>query len=148
MKILIIGSGLIGITSAWFLRRRGHDVTVVDRAEGPGLETSFANGGLLPPGMSEPWNGPGSGRVLLTSLGRSDSALQLRLKAVPSSAGWVIAFVRNSRPDKFERSSRNNLRLALLSLRVMEQLRRESGVEFGRAAAGSLKIFRDPAALD
>jgi D-amino-acid dehydrogenase len=148
MKILIIGSGLIGITTAWFLRRRGHEVTVLDRAEGPGLETSFANAGLLTAGMAEPWNMPGSWRVLLASLGRSDAALQLRLKALPSLAGWGMAFLRNSRPATFEQSARSNLRLALYSLCVMEQLRKETGIEYGHAAPGSLKIFRDPAALD
>jgi D-amino-acid dehydrogenase len=79
MKVIIIGAGLIGVTTAYFLRRRGHEVLVIDREEGAGRETSFANGALLSPSMPEPWNAPGSWRVLLGSVGRSDAALQLRL---------------------------------------------------------------------
>jgi D-amino-acid dehydrogenase len=60
MKVIVIGSGLIGVTTAYFLSLRGHEVTVIDREQSPGQETSFANGGLLTPSMSEPWNAPGS----------------------------------------------------------------------------------------
>ena len=56
MKIVVIGCGLMGVTTAWFLRQRGHEVTVLERAEGPGRETSYANGGMLTPGMCNPWN--------------------------------------------------------------------------------------------
>src|SRR5689334_15851757 len=112
LKVLVIGAGLIGATSAYFLRRRGHDVTVVDAEKGPGLQTSFANGSLLTPSEPEPWNSPGSWKVLLRSIGRSDAALQLRLGALPSLAGWGIDFLRNSAPEKFKRSSVANLRLA------------------------------------
>lgn len=76
MKIVVIGSGLIGITTAYFLRRRRHEVTVIDQGESPGQETSFAYGALLTPSMAEPWNAPRSWHVLLASLGRSDAAMQ------------------------------------------------------------------------
>ena len=148
MKVLVIGSGLIGITTAYFLRRAGHEVTVIDRAEGPGREASFANGALLTAGMAEPWNTPGSWRVLLSSLGRSDAALQLRLRTLPSLRRWGITFLRNSTPSAFERNALSNLRLALYSLQAMQSLRHESAIEYGRTARGSLKVFRDQAALD
>lgn len=148
MKVLVVGSGLIGVTTAYFLRRRGHEVTVVDRQEGPGRETSFANGALLTPSMAEPWNTPGSWRVLLRSLGRSDAALQLRLRALPTLAGWGVAFLRNSRAATFERNALSNLRLALYSLEVMKLLRQETGIEYGRTTRGSLRVFRDSATLD
>jgi D-amino-acid dehydrogenase len=116
MKIVVIGSGLIGVTTAYFLRRGGHDVTVIDREVGPGRETSFANGALLTPSMSEPWNAPGCWRVLLASLGRSDAPLQLRLRSLPLLAGWGVTFLRNSKTAAFERNTIKNLRLALYSL--------------------------------
>jgi D-amino-acid dehydrogenase len=84
VRTLIIGSGLIGVTTAYFLRWRGREVTVVDRHVGPGLETSFANGALLTPSMPEPWNTPDCWRTLLASVGRSITALQVRLRALPS----------------------------------------------------------------
>jgi D-amino-acid dehydrogenase len=148
MKIVVIGAGLIGLTSAYFLRLRGHQVTVLERQQGPGQETSFANGALLTPGMPEPWNAPGSWRVLLGSIGRSDAPLQLRLSVLPSLAGWGIRFLKNSSPASFERNTIRNLKLALHSLNVMKSLREATRVEYGGQIPGTLKLFRDPAALD
>jgi D-amino-acid dehydrogenase len=148
VKALIIGSGLIGTASAYFLSLRGWEVTVLDRQDGPGLETSFANGSLLTPSMPEPWNHPGSWQVLLKSLGRSDSPLQLRWKTLPSIAGWGTGFLRNSSAERFERNVIKNLRLALHSLEVLAGLRRDIGIEYGAVARGSLQVIRDPAALE
>lgn len=147
MKALIIGSGLIGTTSAYFLARRGWEVTVLDRQDGPGQETSFANGALLTPSMPEPWNAPGSWRVLLASLGRSDSPLQLRLGALPSLAGWGAAFLRNSSPQRYRRNTIKNLKLALHNLAVLRRLRQDIGLEYGCATSGTMRLFRDPAPL-
>ncbi|MGA7539108.1 MAG: D-amino acid dehydrogenase [Steroidobacteraceae bacterium] len=147
MKALIIGSGLIGTSSAYFLARRGWEVTVLDRQEGPGRETSFANGSLLTPSMPEPWNAPGSWRVLLKSIGRSDSPLKLRLKALPQLAHWGVGFLRNSSPARYRRNSVKNLKLALHSIEVMAHLREELGIEYGGASPGTLRVIRDPAAL-
>ncbi|HEV2271384.1 MAG TPA: D-amino acid dehydrogenase [Steroidobacteraceae bacterium] len=148
MKALILGSGLIGISSAYFLARRGWEVTVLDRQEGPGLETSFANGSLLTPSMPEPWNAPGSWRVLLASIGRSDSPLKLRLGALPHLGRWGIGFLRNSSPENYRRNTVKNLQLALHSLAVLRSLRQETGIEYGCASLGSLRVIRDPAALE
>ncbi|HEY0686143.1 MAG TPA: D-amino acid dehydrogenase [Steroidobacter sp.] len=143
MKIVIVGCGLIGVTTAYSLRQRGHDVTVLERAEGPAREASFANGGMLTAGMCQPWNGPGSWRILLRSLVRSDTALQLRLSVLPRLMRWGTCFLRNSTAAAFERNCRSNLRLALHSLEAMHALREQAQVEFGRAARGSLGVFRD-----
>ena len=146
MKIAVIGCGLIGVTTAYFLRRRGYEVTVLERADGPARETSFANGGMLTPGMCHPWNAPGSWRVLLRSLGRSDAALQLRVKTLPRLVRWGTRFLRNSTAEAFGRNHRSNLRLARYSLDVMQRLRRETQIDYGRAARGSIGVFRDYAA--
>jgi D-amino-acid dehydrogenase len=148
MKILIIGSGLIGVTSAYHLARRGHQITVVDSASGPGEGASFANGTLLTPSMPDPWNAPGSWRVLLASLGRSDSPMQVRLRALPALTSWGIKFLRNSSPTAYERNTRSNLRLALYSLQTMEDLRRETGIRYGRTHDGTLRMFRDTYAFE
>jgi D-amino-acid dehydrogenase len=148
MKIIIVGSGLIGVTTAFFLKGEGHDVTVVDRREGPGEETSFANGSLLTPSMSEPWNAPGCWRVLLASLARADSPLKLRLRALPGLSHWGVTFLRNSAAARFEHNTRENMRLALYSLDVMHSLRQETQIEYGRTVCGTLRLFRDPASLE
>lgn len=148
MKAVVIGGGLIGLSSAYFLSNLGHEVTVVDRNEGPALETSFANGSLLTPSMSAPWNAPGCWRVLLGSLFRPDAPLQLRLGTLPGLTSWGIQFLRNSGVAAFKRNSLSNLRLALYSSRVMRSLRHETGIDYGRVARGSLRIFRDESALE
>lgn len=148
MKVAVIGAGLIGITTAYCLRRRGCEVVLLERAAGAGLETSFANGAILTPGMSDPWNAPGCWRVMLRSLVRSDSPLQVRLTRLPSLVRWGVAFLRNSSPRAFERNTLSNLKLGLYSLDVMEELRRHTNIEYSRAARGTLKIFRDTAALE
>lgn len=147
MKFIVIGSGLIGVTTAYFLRDRGHDVTVIDREADAARGASFANGGLLTPSMPEPWNAPGCWRVLASSLSRSDSALQLRWRALPQLTRWGISFLRNSSVARFERSARSNLRLALYSLEILGSLRQRLGLEYGHAACGTLRLFRTPAAL-
>lgn len=148
MKALIIGSGLIGITSAYFLSRRGWEVTVLDRQDGPGRETSFANGSLLTPSMPEPWNAPGSWRVLLGSIGRSDSPLKLRVKALPRLVGWGTQFLRNSSEERYRRNTIKNLKLALHSLEVLGRLRQEIDLQYGSATCGTLRVFRDRAPLE
>ncbi len=147
-RVLVIGAGLIGVTSAYSLSRRGHEVVVIDREPGPGLQTSFANGSLLTPSMPEPWNAPGCWRTLLASLGRSDSPMQLRLKALPGLAQWGLRFLRNSSPAYYQRNTVRNLHLALYSLKMMASIRGDTGVEYGRTARGTLRLFRDAAALN
>ena len=148
MKAIIVGSGLLGVTSAYFLARRGWEVVVIDRCAGPAEETSFANGAVLTPSMPEPWNAPGSWRVLIQSLGRRDSVLQLRLKALSGLGSWGVSFLKNSSAARYERNTRNNLRLALHSIEMLKALRQETKIEYGGAATGSLRVFRDPAALE
>jgi len=148
MKVLVIGAGLIGLTTAYFLRRSGHEVLVIDRQPGPGLETSFANGALITPSLPEPWNAPGSWRVLLASIGRSDAPLQLHLKTLPSLAGWGLRFLKNSRAAAFERNTVSNLKLALYSLEVLKSVREDTAIDYLHEAPGTLKLYRDRRALD
>ena len=91
MKIVVVGSGLIGLSTAYFLAKSQHDVVVIERQSGPALETSFANGGLLTPSLSDPWNAPGVASKMLSWLGREDSPVLLRpiwsSSAPPDGAG-------------------------------------------------------------
>jgi D-amino-acid dehydrogenase len=147
MRIIVVGTGVIGLASAWALACDRNEVVILETGPGPGLGTSYANGALLTPSMAEPWNSPGCFRALLGSIGRDDAAFKLRLGALPALAGWGLRFLWNSREEPFHRSARANLHLALASLRAMERLRSETGIGFGRRTGGSLKIFRNEAAL-
>jgi D-amino-acid dehydrogenase len=148
MKIIVIGAGLIGVSTAYFLRRDGHEVTVIERAAGAARETSFANGGLLTPSMADPWNAPGCWRVLLASLARSDSPLQLRVRALPSMLRWGTRFLLNSREARYRQNTLSNLRMALYSLRIMQSLRQHAPIQYGRSVLGVVKLYRDRGSLD
>src|SRR5262249_9754849 len=98
--------------------------------------------------MSDPWNAPGSWRVLLASLGRSDSAMQLRLKALPALARWGVGFLRSSSVEKYQRNTLSNLRLALHSMQVLRSLRDEARIEYGLSTHGTLRLFRNEVAME
>ncbi|HSN16578.1 MAG TPA: D-amino acid dehydrogenase [Gammaproteobacteria bacterium] len=141
-KVLVIGGGLMGVTSAWFLAARGFDVTVVEQREGVALETSFANGGLLTPSQSDPWNAPGTWLYLLR-MWREDSPLLLRARALPGMWRWGLKFLAASRAAPWWRATEANLRLGLYSLRVLRELRDSVSLDYPHQDTGTLKIFRD-----
>jgi len=124
MRVLIVDSGVIGVTTAYSLRRRGYEVIVIDREDAPGRGTSFANGGLLTPSMPEPWNVPGCWWALIASLAHRDSAMRLRLRALPGLLPWGLQFLRNSRKARFGRNTLANLRLVLYSMKILKARRR------------------------
>lgn len=148
MRVLILGSGLAGITSAYYLRKLGCDVTVVDRAPGAGRETSFANGSMITPSLADPWNAPGVFGALVRSLGREDSAILLRAGAIPSLFGWGISFLRNSAAKHFERNYLRNVGLVHYSQRVMRDLMQTHVLKFDYVDDGTMKIFRDEASFE
>lgn len=142
MRVVVIGSGLLGLTTAFFLSREGVEVTVVDRERGPGLSTSYANGGMLHASQANPWNEPGVLGHALRMLGREDAALLIRLRALPSLLGWGWRFVQHSNPARYLQNFEKNARLARHSLAVMETLRREVPGNYDFDARGTLKLFR------
>ena len=148
MRVLILGSGLAGITSAYYLRRQGCEVTVVDRAAGAGRETSFANGSMITPSLADPWNSPGVFGVLMRSLGRENSALLLRPGAIPSLFGWGVSFLRNSASKHFQRNYLCNVGLVHYSQQVMRDLMQTHALAFDYVDDGTMKIFRDAASFD
>jgi len=148
MHVLVVGSGLMGTATAWFLRRYGAGVTVVDRAEAAAMETSFANAGMLTPSMADPWNAPGVVWKLLRWLGREDAPLLLRPSEIPRLAPWGMRFIWNSRRRSFERNMLRNLALASHSLRVLQDLRGELELEYDQRTVGTLKVFREQRAMD
>jgi len=147
MRIVVIGAGLLGLTTAWNLRQHGCEVTVLDRAEGPGRETSFANGGMLHASQANPWNEPGVLGHALRMLGREDAALLFRLRALPGMLGWGLRFLRNSKPVRYLRNFEKNAHLARYSLDQMAALREVIGTGYSYDARGTLKLFRTAAGV-
>jgi D-amino-acid dehydrogenase len=148
MKIVVVGSGLIGLSTAYFLAKSQHDVVVIERQSGPALETSFANGGLLTPSLSDPWNAPGVASKMLSWLGREDSPVLLRPKALPSLAVWGLQFLSESRQVKFSRNMARNVRLAQYNLTVMDSLAADLSLKALEGGRGTLKVARDQATMD
>lgn len=148
MKIIIVGAGVVGATSAYFLAKEGHDVTVLDRQDGPALETSFANAGMLTPSMADPWNAPGILKTLVTSLGDSKSAFKLRLKALPSLSLWGLSFLNNAREEKYIENLHRSAELSWYSLKLLDDIRENMNLNYDQITTGSLKVFRDQEGLD
>lgn len=142
MHVIIIGAGLVGLTSAWTLQKAGARVTVIDRREGPGLETSFANAALMHPSLVDPWNSPGVGWDLLRWLGREDAPMLLHLAQIPALSVWGLKFLANSMPARHQANTLRNLRLALLARREMAAIRDDVPVSFCWQKTGVLSISR------
>ena len=143
MSTVVLGAGIIGTTTAWYLARDGETVTVLERQPDAGLETSFANGGLVTPSMSDPWAAPGVPLKILKWLGDEHAPLLVRLRAVPGLAGWGLRFLRNCTDARWRHNAEVVLRLAAYSRDALGALGDEVDLEYHRNEAGTLRIFRD-----
>lgn len=148
MKILILGSGLLGVTTAYELGKRGHEVTVLERQAVSGAETSYANGGQLSYSHAEPWANPSVLPKLPSWLTRSDSPLVFRLRADSDMIKWGLKFLRNCTPARAQANCINTLRLGLYSRDKMEALRKDTALDFDFAKHGILHIFSSQKDLD
>lgn len=142
MNVCIVGAGLLGLSTAYHLARLGKEVCVVDRREGVGLETSFANGGMLHASQAAPWNEPGILTAALKMLGKEDAALLIRAKALPGMLAWGMRFVRESRPERYALHLSKNARLARYSIDVLREVREATGIEYEQNNNGTIKLFR------
>ncbi len=147
MRVIVLGAGLIGTATAYYLADFGHEVVVVDRHVDVGLETSFANGALLTPSTSDSWAAPGTPHKILKWLGREDAPMLLRLRAVPSMLGWGLRFLRNCRPERWRTNTEAVLKLALFSMHTLDELVARETIAFDRNPPGLIKLFRDPLSM-
>jgi D-amino-acid dehydrogenase len=143
MQVVVVGAGLLGLSTALALGQDGHEVTLVEAREGPAQGASFANAGMLSPSLTDPWNAPGIFFKMLRWLGREDAPFLLRPRAVPSLIGWGARFFWQSGRARYEKNWISNLELGLYSMKVMDELAQQHGLNFHRGNAGILKIFRN-----
>lgn len=143
MKVVVLGAGIIGTTTAYYLAKLGYQVTVVEARPGPGEETSFANGALLAAGQTEPWNTPGIGWKIAKWIGKEDSPMLLRPTKLPQYVGWGLEFLKHSRPEPHERGRRGNVALGMETVRELRRIRDEEGIDYDHTSRGILRVFRD-----
>ena len=143
MRILVLGAGVVGTASAWYLARAGHDVTVVDRQPIPGNETSFANGGQISVSHAEPWANPHVLPRLGKWLGREDAPLLWRWRADPAQLAWGLRFLGQCLPGRSRRNMAAIVALALYSRSRLRALRSELGLQYDQLERGILHIYTD-----
>lgn len=148
MKVCVIGAGIVGVTTAWLLSERGHDVIVVDGQDGPGLGTSYANGAQLSYSYVAPFASPETLRKLPELILARDAPTRLRLLQFdPSFYRWSLAFLRASTSSMVARTTRAQLALAALSRLELERIAKAGGLSFGLETNGKLVIFRKEASF-
>lgn len=143
MHVIVLGAGLMGVTSAYYLAKEGHQVTVIDRRPDVALETSFANAGLLTPGHASAWASPRAPMILLRSLWRGDTSLKYRLKLDPRMWAWTLQFLRNCTAERNRANTLVKLRLSLHSQKETDRVTRETGIAWDRISKGALYLHRD-----
>lgn len=141
MKVVVLGAGVIGTAAAWYLRQAGHDVQVLDRREGPGLETSFANGGQISADHAAPWAKPGVPLQALKWMLREDAPLLFRLRADPAQWRWALQFLRNCTAARFRANAAQLVRLGSYSRALLRALREETGILYDHLARGILVLY-------
>jgi len=147
MTTVVLGAGAVGTASAWYLKKAGHDVVLVERQSEAGMETSWGNGGVIHASEVEPWSQPGMPTKIIKWLGKENAPLLLRYSAIPHMFRWGIDFARNCTPERFRANSKSNLHLALHSLKSLQEIGAETGINYDRATRGVLKIYRSAEAL-
>jgi D-amino-acid dehydrogenase len=148
MTTVVLGAGVVGVATAWYLRKSGHDVVLIERQADAAMETSWGNGGIIHASEVEPWSQPGMPTKIIKWLGKENAPLLLRYRAIPHMFGWGLAFARNCTPERFRENALSNLHLALHSLRSLQEIGAETGIAYDRATRGVLKIYRSKDALD
>ncbi len=148
MKVVVLGAGIVGVTSAYQLVKAGHEVTVIDRQKGPALETSFANAGEVSFGYCSPWAAPGIPAKALKWLFMKHAPLILRPKIDGAMLSWLVKMLSNCTSERYAINKSRMLRLADYSRVSLAQLREETGIAYDERMQGTLQLFRTQAQLD
>ena len=148
MKVIVLGGGVIGTSTAYYLAKSGAKVTLLDRQPGPALETSFANAGQVSPGYSTPWAAPGIPLKAIKWMFQKHSPLAIRLDGSLFQLQWMAKMLRNCSPERYAVNKERMMRVAEYSRACLQQLRAETGIEYEQRTGGTLQLFRTQAQLD
>ena len=148
MSVLILGSGVVGTTIAYYLAKAGREVTVLDRQSGPALETSFANAGEVSPGYSAPWAGPGVPLKAVKWLLMQHSPLVIKPMMDPAMWKWGMQMLRNCTEQRYKVNKGRMVRLAEYSRDCLLELRAQTDIHYDERTQGTLQLFRTQKQLD
>jgi len=148
LDVLVLGAGVIGVTTAWYLRAQGHGVRVVERRSGPALETSFANAGQVSAHASEPWANPQTPSMLPRWLLQDDAPLVWRPRARLDQWRWLLRFLRECSAERYGRNLVHLANIGLYSRTALKALRKELGLAYEHREGGILLFHRDPAQFE
>tara|TARA_R110000787_G_scaffold102192_5_gene208129 strand:- start:49519 stop:50763 length:1245 start_codon:yes stop_codon:yes gene_type:complete len=148
MKVVVLGAGVVGVTTAYYASLAGHDVTVIDRQSGPALETSFANAGEISPGYAAPWAAPGIPAKALKWLLMEHAPLIVQPRLDPAMISWSLRMLRNCTPQRYAINKARMVRLSTYSRAMLQGLRETEDIEYDHRTLGTLQLFRTQAQLD
>jgi D-amino-acid dehydrogenase len=148
MKVIVLGAGLLGVTSAYFLREQGHEVVVIDRQATPAAETSFANGGQISVSHAEPWANPSAPLKVLKWLGKEDAPLLFRLRADMRQWLWGLQFLRECTPARTKYNIEQIVRLGTYSRDTLGALRSAIGLHYDERTQGILHFYTNQKEFD
>lgn len=148
MKVAILGGGVIGVTSAYYLSLAGHEVTLIDRQQGPALETSFANAGEISPGYASPWAAPDVPRKALKWLFMEHAPLILKPRFDCAMFSWLVALLGNCTARRYMENKARMVRLAEYSRDQLRDVRQATGIAYDERMQGTLQLFRTEAQLE
>lgn len=148
MRVVVLGSGVIGVTSAYYLARAGHAVTVIDRQPEPALETSFANAGQISPGYASPWAAPGIPLKALKWMLEKHAPLSIRPDGTLFQLRWMWQMLRNCTSTRYAVNKERMVRLAEYSRDCLKALRADAGIAYEGRQQGTLQLFRTAQQLD
>ncbi|KFG95820.1 amino acid dehydrogenase [Burkholderia paludis] len=148
MRVVILGSGVVGVASAYYLARAGHEVTVIDREAGPALETSFANAGQISPGYAAPWAAPGVPLKAVKWMFEKHAPLAIRLDGTRFQLQWMWQMLRNCTAERYAVNKGRMVRLAEYSRDCLQALRADTGIQYEGRTGGTLQLFRTQQQLD
>jgi Glycine/D-amino acid oxidases (deaminating) len=148
MKVAVLGAGVVGTTTAYFLARAGHEVEVYDRQEGPALETSFANAGQISFGYSSPWAAPGVPLKALKWMFAEHPPLTIRPDGTLNQLQWILKMWRNCTAGRYATNKERLLRISNYSRLCLEEVRQETGIQYEGRQKGTLQVFRNAHQLE
>ncbi|MDY7547788.1 D-amino acid dehydrogenase [Glaciimonas sp. CA11.2] len=148
MKVIVLGAGIAGTASAWFLHKAGHEVTVIDRRPGPAQETSFANGCQISVSHAQPWANPHTLLKVIKWLGKEDAPLLFRLRPELLQWQWCVQFLRECLPGRIKHNIRQIVSIAEYSRQTLQAVRAEIGMDYDFLTRGILHFYTDQREFD